>query len=67
MDDQVDDHHADFGGDYDGPIPYNFEPVRQPRPVSVRPSYQQEMEVWSQDNLWQGNYHGMLNSANTPL
>ena len=53
MDAQQDDNAAfAHGRDYDGPIPYNFEPVRQPRPASGRPSYRQEMEAWTQDNLW---------------
>ena len=42
--------------DYDGPVPYNFEPVRQPRDpaamVRAVPRYRQEMEAWALQNEW---------------
>ena len=39
---------------YDGPVPYNFEPVRQPRELAARriPRYRQEMETWAESNHW---------------
>ena len=55
MDDQEPEDEFNRGRDFDGPIPYNFEPVRQRREAAATvrvPSYMQEMEVWSQNNLW---------------
>ena len=56
MDDPEQSDAFNSNRDYDGPAPYHFEPVRQPRENSAAvvhvPRYRQEMEAWAQNNQW---------------
>ena len=66
MDDQQAEDVFNRGREYVGPVSYNFEPVRQRReePGDVRvPQYRQEMEAWSQNNLWRVGVNSWYDDA----